>query len=133
MKTISLVLLASVLLISLPTSAARSTSFHDHPSNGSQGELPSDEYEYYGATGVLSSEVVNEFLNWNDMSIVKDRTDASLQYGQNGNTASESTYCSTWCMLKQSLGLTIVGLLLICIRLVLLHFEDSFQSANSCS
>ena len=32
-----------------------------------------------------------------------------------GGGTSESNYCSTWCKLKESLGLTIVGLLLICI------------------
>ena len=36
---------------------------------------------------------------------------------QNGSTpVTETTTCNTWCKLKQSLGLTIVGLLLICLR-----------------
>ena len=32
------------------------------------------------------------------------------------NTVTDETRCNTWCKLKESLGLTIVGLLLICIR-----------------
>ena len=36
---------------------------------------------------------------------------------QNGSTpVTETTTCNTWCKLKESLGLTIVGLLLICLR-----------------
>ena len=33
-----------------------------------------------------------------------------------GSSSTETSRCNTWCMLKQSLGLTIVGLLLICLR-----------------
>lgn len=33
----------------------------------------------------------------------------------NGSGGTSDSYCSTWCKLKESLGLTIVGLLLICL------------------
>ena len=47
-----------------------------------------------------------------------------LQFGGNdnnnnnnsgGNSSTTTEYCNTWCKLKESMGLTIVGLLLICI------------------
>lgn len=41
----------------------------------------------------------------------RDGTGRRLQ-----KSAAETTYCNTWCQLKNSLGLTIVGFLLICIR-----------------
>ena len=44
--------------------------------------------------------------------------DSSSSSGQRRlqNTVTDETRCNTWCKLKESLGLTIVGLLLICIR-----------------
>ena len=32
-----------------------------------------------------------------------------------GSSATETTTCNTWCKLKQSLGQTVIGLLLICL------------------
>jgi hypothetical protein len=37
-------------------------------------------------------------------------------------SATETSYCNTWCQLKNSLGLTIVGFLLICLRYVSYFF-----------
>lgn len=41
---------------------------------------------------------------------------SSSSFGQRRLQVSNDTRCNTWCKLKESLGLTIVGLLLICIR-----------------
>jgi hypothetical protein len=110
----ALLALASALLIAVPTVSAHSTSTSF--ANGNEGRvvITSDENEYNDIAGFHTSEIVAEFLDWDANS----RSSASLQNGKTGDSTSESSYCNTWCMLKQSLGLTIVGLLLICIRLV---------------
>ncbi len=36
--------------------------------------------------------------------------------GGSGSSTTDTTHCNTWCKLKESLGLTIFGLLLICVR-----------------
>ena len=51
-----------------------------------------------------------EFLDDNDINNSHRR---KLQFD---NGATSTTTCNTWCKLKESLGLTIIGLLLICIR-----------------
>lgn len=107
--------LASVLFIALLTTSLRfrSTSLYEHTSLFGQGLITSidNDYEdgYHDVGSGRKSEVFAEFPDWNVM------TNGNVP----GSSASQSTYCNTWCMLKQSLGLTIVGLLLICIRLVL--------------
>ncbi len=107
--------LALVLLHAVPNISAHTTSTSFAKGNeGRDVVITSDEYEYHDTAGVRTSEVVAEFLGWDADS----RSSASLQNGKIGDSTSESSYCNTWCMLKESAGLTIVGLLLICIRLV---------------
>lgn len=45
----------------------------------------------------------------------KAPTPASTQPKNGGSSSTETQRCNTWCKLKQSLGLTILGLLLICV------------------
>lgn len=125
--------LVSVLLIAFLTTDFRfgRTSVDTYPSFGGRGEVSSNELEY-DTGGDRNSDVV-EFLDWDVLMDANPRSSTGLQNGNTGDSTSESTYCNTWCMLKQSLGLTIVGLLLICIRLVFAAFLIFyFQSANSC-
>lgn len=104
--------LASVLFIALLTTNLRfrSTSFYEHTSLFGQGLITSIDNEnedgFHDVGGGRKSEVFAEFPDWYLL------TTGSVP----GSSTSQSTYCNTWCMLKQSLGLTIVGLLLICIR-----------------
>lgn len=125
--------LVSVLLIAFLTTDFRfgRTSIDAYPSFGGRGEVSSNELEHDNG-GDRNSDVVA--LHWDVLMDANPRSSTGLQNGKTGDSTSESTYCNTWCMLKQSLGLTIVGLLLICIRLVFAAFLILyFQSANSCN
>ena len=54
----------------------------------------------------VASGILDEFADTNE----------EYNYFERYLQTSETTTCNFWCQLKNSLGLTIVGLLLICIR-----------------
>ncbi len=105
--------LASLLVIATSGISARSTLFHSGPSSEvGRDEFPYDEDEY--VTSGCSTEVDVENGNFDKMP--DSWSVADLTNDKSGDSSSEQTYCNTWCMLKQSLGLTIVGFLFVCIR-----------------
>lgn len=63
-------------------------------------------------TGSYGDEVEAEFATFDVVDTDFSDFDEFQRYLQETVT----TRCNFWCMLKNSLGLTIVGLLLICIR-----------------
>ena len=72
---------------------------------------PSSHSELRGVLQNTKYDINAEFNIDNDINTQHHRR------LQNGSTpVTETTTCNTWCKLKESLGLTIVGLLLICLR-----------------
>jgi len=93
-----LLLLAAILLAALCHSggvSAEEASSHSEL----RGVLKDNKYDHN-----------IEFFDDNDINHRK------LQFDNGGATSTTTTTCNTWCKLKESLGLTIIGLLLICIR-----------------
>jgi len=75
--------------------------------------VSAEEASHSELRGVLKDDKYDhniEFLDDNDINHRK------LQFDNGGATSTTTTTCNTWCKLKESLGLTIIGLLLICIR-----------------
>ena len=73
---------------------------------------PSSHSELRGVLQNTKYDINAEFID-----IDNDITTQHHRRLQNGSTpVQETTTCNTWCKLKESLGLTIVGLLLICLR-----------------
>jgi hypothetical protein len=77
-----------------------------------------------GVSAVSSSKPFDVLVD-NNYDELKTVTDVNAEFdaagfrdgtGRRLQSSTETTYCSTWCQLKDSLGLTIVGFLLICIR-----------------
>jgi hypothetical protein len=94
--------LAAVLLITIAGASAEKASPHV-PSSKPFDVLTDSNYEPTTVTDVNA-----EFDKAGD--ILDDGIGRRLQ------SSTETTYCSTWCQLKNSLGLTIVGFLLVCLR-----------------
>lgn len=63
------------------------------------------------ASSSSSSSIIDEFADTNEAG-----AGVEYNYFERHLQTSETTTCNFWCQLKNSLGLTIVGLLLICIR-----------------
>eukprot|EP00584_Thalassiosira_punctigera_P000713 CAMPEP_0172530000 /NCGR_PEP_ID=MMETSP1067-20121228/3892_1 /TAXON_ID=265564 ORGANISM="Thalassiosira punctigera, Strain Tpunct2005C2" /NCGR_SAMPLE_ID=MMETSP1067 /ASSEMBLY_ACC=CAM_ASM_000444 /LENGTH=557 /DNA_ID=CAMNT_0013314141 /DNA_START=89 /DNA_END=1762 /DNA_ORIENTATION=+ len=81
------------------------TAQPDAPSaSGLRNVLANDKYEPSNL-----SDVDAEFADFDEMNEV-----GSGRRLQSGST-TETTRCNTWCKLKQSLGLTVFGLLLVCL------------------
>ena len=73
-------------------------------------------------TANINKELVDYKYESNALSAHADFTDHNVldrferRLQSSGGSTTETTRCNFWCMLKNSIGLTIVGLLLICIR-----------------
>lgn len=136
--------LAAVLLMGGGNAYAQNaTPDHDHVASspasprGALREVLSTSDKYHEPTTIdrpLSpNDVDAEFADFDEMMMMTNEeevragrrlqsknknksggTDGSSG-GSSGGSVSETTKCNTWCKLKESLGLTIVGLLLICI------------------
>lgn len=65
---------------------------------------------------VLADNNYDEPKTVTDVNAEFDEASFDDGTGRRLQSSTETTYCSTWCQLKNSLGLTIVGFLLICIR-----------------
>ena len=92
-----LLALAAVLLVAFIHGVHAEQSPHSHSELLLRGVLDSTKYD-------IDAE-------FNDMNTQHNRR---LQ--NNPGSVTETTTCNTWCKLKESLGLTIIGLLLICLR-----------------
>lgn len=69
----------------------------------------------------IVGDVDSEFADFDDINQGRRLQNKNNNNNKNGGGSSsgggntETTYCNTWCKLKESLGLTIVGFLLICV------------------
>lgn len=96
--------LSAVLLMAIASTNAEKTLPHASPQL--RDVLADNKY----APSSLADDVTAEFVDFDGLNQA-----GSARRLQNGKT-TETTRCNTWCKLKESLRLTIVGLLLICIR-----------------
>lgn len=98
-----LLLLAAILLAALCHSG------------GVSAEEASSHSELRGVLKDIKYDHNIEFLD--DVNDINKSHHRKLQFDNGGGaTSTTTTTCNTWCKLKESLGLTIIGLLLICIR-----------------
>ena len=91
-------MLAITLLVAV---TCRALAVADH-----QQKAPSNDYL------LISDEIAAEFANGEALDFFQQELDRRYLQTQTEVT----TRCNFWCKLKQSLGLTIVGLILICLR-----------------
>jgi len=99
--------LAAVLLVALTGAHAEQTQPRGVSSSSHHLREVLD-----GATYDIDSEFA-DFDKISNHRRLQNNKDNNNNSGSGGTT--ETAYCNTWCKLKESLGLTIVGLLLICI------------------
>ena len=99
--------LAAVLLMTGANANANAerTPPHVSSASGLRDVLAANKYEPNNL-----SDVDAEFVDFDEINQV-----GSGRRLQSGSTTTTTT-CNTWCKLKESLGLTIVGLILVCIR-----------------
>ena len=102
--------LAAVLLVALTGAYAEQTQPRGVSSSSHHLREVLD-----GATYDIDSEFADfdKISHHRRLQSPKKNNNTNGGGGTSGGTSD--SYCSTWCKLKESLGLTIVGLLLICL------------------
>lgn len=114
--------LGAVLLVALARGATAEVSTPPH--SELRGVLADSKYDQQREPSASLADAVDaEFADFDELAgdVAGSGGQRRLQNNNNNNGGSsgggttETTTCNTWCKLKESLGLTIIGLLLICI------------------
>lgn len=116
--------LAAVLLAGGAAALAEATPPDDAVSSAPRGlrDVPAEQRRHEPIDPL--SDVDAEFADFDEMAI-EDEVGAGRRL-QSGSTTT-TTRCNTWCKLKESLGLTLIGLLLICVSPCLVWKNEGRQ------
>lgn len=108
--------LGAILLVALTGANAEKT-----PPRASLREVILGDNKYEPSS---VSDIHADFIDYDEINQVgagrrlqngKPSNGGSSGGSSGGGSSTTETYCNTWCKLKESLGLTIVGLLLVCL------------------
>lgn len=108
--------LGAILLVALTGANAEKT-----PPHASLREVILGDNKYEPSS---VSDIHADFIDYDEINQVgagrrlqngKPSNGGSSGGSSGGGSSTTETYCNTWCKLKESLGLTIVGLLLVCL------------------
>lgn len=83
--------------------------------NAAVNERSGRSKEFHAKDGVDGSTTVRHHQHQSLVNAAEEFIDFEAELLKRRLQVTESSYCNTWCMLKNSLGLTIIGLILICI------------------